>query len=125
MDDDEEWTAHETAFSDPFVLTAGQQLSLDLVAPNLAGRNVSGNLIASDGGPLGGTFVFATDSAGHQNGNYFSSMDWGYVGPFDIGGLRQDSYVVDVNAMGCNAQAVPVNVAGPVSGVLVQMVRET
>ena len=68
--------------------------------------------------------MFATDSEGHQNGNYFSTMDWAYVGAFDVQGLRTDSYRLDLTAMGCEKRAVQVQVSGDVGGLLVRMERE-
>ncbi|MFT5292496.1 MAG: hypothetical protein ACI82F_004584, partial [Planctomycetota bacterium] len=118
------WTAEETVFSEPFSLAPGEQKQVNLVAPNIPGQSIQGNMIAGDGGPLGGNFVFATDSFGNQNGNYFSTMDWGYVGPFSVGGLRPGSYRVDLTAMGMRKTSQQVGLQGSVGGLVIPMTRE-
>ncbi len=118
------WTDDESVFSEEFTLSEGQHLELDLVMPRVAGRRVTGSMIAVDGGPLGGSFVFATDDQGRQNGNFFSTMAWGYVGAFEVKGLRAGSYAIDLTAMGCRKQRTQVSVTGDVSGLVVTMERE-
>lgn len=118
------WTAEETVFSDIVTLAAGEDREVNLVAPNVPGLHITGTMIASDGGPLGGNFVFATDADGHQNGNYFSRMDWGYTGSFDCGGLRPSTYQLTLTAMGCMKQTRTVGLASSVNGLVIPMVRE-
>lgn len=118
------WTDDVAVFSEEFVLAEGEELELDLVMPRVPGARISGRMIAADGGPLGGNFLFATDEAGRQNGNFFSSMEWGYVGPFEIKGLAPGAYLVDLTAMGCVKRREQVSVGGDVSGLVVPMERE-
>ena len=118
------WTEDETVFSSEIVLAAGEERTLELVAPHVTGRHVRGYMIAPDGGPLGGSFLFATDSQGHQNGNYFSTMDWAYACSFDVIGLHPGGYTLTLTAMGCRQQSIPVAVSSDVSGLVVVMERE-
>lgn len=119
------WTSETCAFSDAITLARGEVRTVDLVVPGTVGRHVSGSMIASDGGPIGGNFVFATDSAGRQNGNFFSTMDWAYVGSFDVGGLASDTWRIDLTAMGHRKTARTVDTrGGDVRGLLVPMIRE-
>lgn len=118
------WGDDEAAFSAEFTLGVGEHREIDLVEPRVTAKNVSGHMIASDGGPLGANFVFVTDDQGRQNGNFFSTMDWAYVGSFNVGGLSSGGYALDLTAMGCRKQSRNVQVGGSVSGVLVEMERE-
>lgn len=118
------WTEDEVVFSDIVQLTPGQELVVDLVQPRVQGRHARGHMLTGDGGPLGGNFVFARDAAGRQSGNYFSTMDWAYVGSFDVNGLHPGGYTLTLTAMGCVQRDVPVQVAGDVGGLVVTMARE-
>ncbi len=117
------WTEDVAVFSEVITLGAGERKQVDLVAPAIRGKHVRGHMIAQDGGPLGGSFLFATDSLGQQNGNFFSAMSWGYVGSFDIKGLEVDNYTINLTAMGCKQKALPLNVAKDVSGLEIVMMR--
>ena len=118
------WSEDVSVFSDVITLAPGDDVQVDLVAPRVPGRHVSGHIIASDGGPLGPNFLFATDSQGRQNGNFFSTMDWAYVGSFDIRGLAPDTYTITVTAMGCRKKLLHRAVGSNVSGQVVVMERE-
>ena len=118
------WTADVAVFSDIVTLGATEDREIDLVAPRIPGKRVRGHMIAADGGPLGGSFVFATDAQGRQHGNFFSTMDWAYAGAFDLGGLEPGRYTITLTAMGCRKQTVQVDVNQNVDGLLVVMPRE-
>ena len=118
------WTEDVAVFSDIVTLAANQQAQVDLVAPNVQGRHVRGHMIANDGGPLGGSFLFAIDAEGRQNGNFFSTMDWAYAGAFDIKGLAPGNYTIVLTAMGCRKQSISLNVTQDVQDLVVVMQRE-
>ncbi|MDF1837719.1 MAG: carboxypeptidase-like regulatory domain-containing protein, partial [Planctomycetota bacterium] len=118
------WADFENVFSEEFVLAAGEDLEVNLTAPATPGKHVRGHMIAADGGPLGGNFVFITDGQGRQNGNFFSTMDWSYVGAFDASGLAPGNHTLELTAQGCQKQQFPVSVASDVAGLVVSMPRE-
>jgi hypothetical protein len=118
------WADDANVFSEVLTLQPGVTTQVDLVMPRVRGKVVSGHLLAPDGGPLGGNFCFATDSSGRQNGNFFSTMDWAYVGPFSIKGLAPDTYTFTFTAMGCRKQTRSLPVFSDRSGITVTMPRE-
>ncbi len=116
------WTEDVCVFSEVITLTPGQNAAVTLVAPTTPGLHIQGQVIASDGGPLGPNFLFVTDPQGRQNGNFFSTMDWGYVGSFDIKGLAPGLHTVTVTAMG--SQKKQITAPAGASGLVVTMTRE-
>ena len=116
------WTEDVAVFSDVVTLAPGQNEVVNLVAPSTPGLHIRGHIIASDGGPIGPNFLFVTNNQGQQNGNFFSTMDWAYVGAFDIKGLAPGAHVVTVTAMG--AQKKQLTLAAGSSGTVVSMTRE-
>lgn len=116
------WTEDVCVFSEVITLTPGQNATVTLVAPTTPGLHIQGNVIASDGGPLGPNFLFVTDPQGRQNGNFFSTMDWAYVGSFDIKGLAPGLHTVTATAMG--AQKKQITAPAGASGLVVTMARE-
>ncbi|MCA8958895.1 MAG: carboxypeptidase regulatory-like domain-containing protein [Planctomycetes bacterium] len=118
------WTDDEVVFSEVIPLGIDEEREVNLVAPRIEGHHVQGQMIGPDGGPIGGSFVFAVDAQGRQSGNFFSTMDWAYLGAFDVKGLKPGNYTLIFTAMGCVPRSVPVTVAGDTSGLLVTMSRE-
>ncbi len=118
------WGNFENVFSDEFTLAPGDDLEINLEAPQIPGKHIQGHILAADGGPLGPNFVYVIDGQGRQNGNFFSTMDWAYVGSFDVSGLAAGNHSLDATAMGCRKQQVPVSVSSSVTGVTISMQRE-
>ncbi len=116
------WTEHIAVFSDPVVLAPGETKIVNLVAPAVLGAHIRGTVIANDGGPLGPNFLFVRDNQGRQNGNFFSTMDWAYMGTFDIKGLAPGSHNITVTAMGAKKKLI--TAAAGSQGLEVQMTRE-
>jgi protocatechuate 3,4-dioxygenase beta subunit len=116
------WTEAPQAFSEVVTLAPGESKTLDLVTPIGPGLHITGSVIAADGGPLGPSFLFISDSQGRQNGNFFSVMAWAYTGTFDIKGLPPGSYTLTATAMGCKQKSVPVTAGS--KGLVVSLERE-
>lgn len=118
------WTEDEVVFSDKVKLEEGEKKKIDLVAPRIPARQITGYMTAADGGPLYGSFVFAVDADGRQSGNYFGSFKWEYTSAFRIVGLKPGSYKLIFTAMGCRKKTVEVNVESNISDYIVKMPRE-
>jgi hypothetical protein len=118
------WTDDEVVFSDVVELEDGDSKEVNLVAPKVTGKSISGNLVTADGAPLAGSFVFAVDSNGKQSGNFFANFDWGYARSFNIKGLKPGDYTLIFTSTGCKKKSVNVSVTSNMSGFVVIMERE-
>jgi len=118
------WTSDEVVFSDIFALQEGESKELNLIAPKVEGKRISGHLVAADGGPLNGSFVFAVNNGGQRSGNFFASFRWEYSSGFSVYGLKPGTYTLVCTAIGCRKKTVDVTVQLDIQNFTVTMERE-
>ncbi|TET37478.1 MAG: carboxypeptidase regulatory-like domain-containing protein [Planctomycetota bacterium] len=118
------WTNDEVVFSGVVELKEGETKEVNLVAPKVTGKRVTGYLIGADGGPIHGSFVFAVNESGQQAGNYFATCRWEYTSGFNINGLAPGNWTLIFTAIGYRKKSVQVAVTQDIKDYVVEMKRE-
>ncbi|MHC4661946.1 MAG: carboxypeptidase regulatory-like domain-containing protein [Planctomycetota bacterium] len=118
------WTSDENVFNGPITLAEGNSIEVNLVAPRVQGRTITGYSVTSDGSPAQGSFCFAVNEAGEQAGNFFGGFRWEYSSAFNMRGLAPGNYTLIFTAIGCKKKSIQVAVTNSISNLVVTLDRE-